>query len=133
LNADIISTCEEPNIRFVFLKQNSTNLTQPFDVCFFRPLKIKWRKILSDWKTRNTRQTTLPKESFAPLLKQLCQELGMKDNPNIASGFKETGIVPLDRQRILRKLPDSDGRLQAAKDLASNAVLQHLQTTISWR
>ena len=128
LNAEIISLCEVENIRFVFLPPNSTHLTQPLDVCFFRPLKMKWRQILTKWKMDNTRLTTLPKDSFAPLLKTLCNEIGLENNSSIESGFKETGIFPLDREKVLRKIPDSVERVLVAQQQANDAVLQHLKT-----
>ena len=46
LNETAIANCETHNIRFAFLPANMTHLTQPLDVCFFRPLKQPWRKIL---------------------------------------------------------------------------------------
>lgn len=45
-----IKACSKHNIAFVFLPPNSTHLTQPLDVSFFRPLKIAWCKILTTWK-----------------------------------------------------------------------------------
>ena len=128
LNPEIVAACELNNIRFVFLPQNSTHLTQPLDVCFFRPLKMKWREILTKWKSENKGKTTLPKDSFAPLLKQLCEEIKLKNNPNISSGFRATGICPLDRHRVLAKLPDSAQRLGSASEVVNEAVLSHLRT-----
>ncbi|XP_047132683.1 uncharacterized protein LOC124811343 [Hydra vulgaris] len=39
LSVDIIKTCQEHNMKFVFLPSNSTHLTQPLDMAFFHPLK----------------------------------------------------------------------------------------------
>ena len=111
LNAEIIATCETENIRFVFLPRSSTYLTQPLNM-FFWPLKTKWKQILTDWIMQNTHQTTLLKGSFAPLLKQLYNIIGLENNQNIASGFKETGIYPLNRHCVLHKLPDAVESLQ---------------------
>ena len=47
---DVVEACKEYNIRFISLPPNSTHLTQPLDVCFFRPAKRHWRKVLSDWR-----------------------------------------------------------------------------------
>ncbi len=84
---------------------------------------MKWRKILSNWKEQNRRQTTLPKDAMAPQLKQLCEEIGFHKNASLISGFKATGIFPLDRQHVLKRLPDSAERQSAAKD----ALLHHLR------
>lgn len=39
ISMESIKACKEHNISFVFLPANSTHLTQPLDVAFFRPLK----------------------------------------------------------------------------------------------
>lgn len=45
LSPFVLSQCEQFNIRFVFLPENSTHMMQPLDKCVFRPLKQKWRKM----------------------------------------------------------------------------------------
>lgn len=42
ISPHIIEECNKNNIKFVLLPPNSTHYTQPLDVAFFRPLKIKW-------------------------------------------------------------------------------------------
>ena len=37
----MISMCEDHDVRFLFLPSTSTELTQPLDVNFLQPLKIK--------------------------------------------------------------------------------------------
>lgn len=41
----VLKLCRDNNIYFVCLPPNSTHLTQPLDVAFFRPMKAAWRKI----------------------------------------------------------------------------------------
>ncbi|KAJ8965740.1 hypothetical protein NQ314_003929 [Rhamnusium bicolor] len=53
ISLDVVQKCEENNICFILLPPNSTQLTQPLDVSVFRPIKIKWRKVLRDWKKDN--------------------------------------------------------------------------------
>lgn len=55
IQPEIIFECELNDIDFVYLPKNSTHLTQPLDVGFFRPLKQAWRKELNEWKNQNTR------------------------------------------------------------------------------
>ena len=45
ISIDIINQLKEHNINMIFLPPNSTHLTQPLDIAFFRPLKISWRTI----------------------------------------------------------------------------------------
>ncbi|XP_065642689.1 uncharacterized protein LOC136074311 [Hydra vulgaris] len=43
-----VKLCKDNDISFIFLPANSTHLTQPRDVAFFRPLKSTWRQILKE-------------------------------------------------------------------------------------
>ena len=46
----VLQLAAEHNIRFVCIPKNSTHVAQPLDVCFYRLLKIAWRKTLDGWK-----------------------------------------------------------------------------------
>ena len=119
---DIIRFCEKNNIRFICLVPNSTHLSQPLDVAFYGPMKRIWRKILKDWKMRNQSFTTLPKDSFPKLLKELMDTLNLE---NLKSGFKACGIYPMDPNEVLKKIPG-----ESAKEIqlnVSQVVLQRLQ------
>lgn len=110
---DVLKACEQNNIDFVCLVPKSTHLTQPLDVCFFRPMKNAWRSTLKKWKDKNPRISSLPKEEFPRLLQS---SLLAMDNPESAkepgaisrdliSGFAATGIVPFNPERVLCKIP----------------------------
>lgn len=108
-SADLIQKCENHDINFVFLPANSTHLTQPLDVAFFRPMKRAWRELLFKWKKSDGRLLpTVPKGCFPKLLKLLIDELSHNSSQNIISGFRKTGIVPLDINQVLTRLPDGD-------------------------
>jgi len=47
ISVKVFEECQENNIAFVCFPPNSTHLTQPLDVAFFRPMKCAWRQILS--------------------------------------------------------------------------------------
>ena len=89
---------------------NSTHLLQPLDVAVYGPMKKAWRKVLSDWKQTEGRfYTTLPKTQFPRLLYALMEHQSMEHRSEWAkSGFRTTGIYPLDRDQVLRKLKHSD-------------------------
>lgn len=109
-NPEVIQQCEDSGIDFVCLPKNATHLTQPLDVCFFRPLKQSWRFCLNEWKNRNTTMQSIPKSSFPALVSSCLQrinDVGSISN-NLKSGFRATGIYPLDRNAILQKLPNED-------------------------
>lgn len=100
----VINACISNNIRFCFLPPNSTHITQPLDVAVFRGFKIKWRSVLLNHKKK--RNCTLQKSDFPKLLKQALSDLESKMSNNISSGFRACGIIPLNREAVLKNLPD---------------------------
>lgn len=131
LNVDVIKICLDHNIKFVFLPTNSTHLTQPLDVAFFHPLKQSWRSILLKWKQGPGRaETTVPKDRFPPLLKELFVTLKEK---NVVSGFKKCGIIPLNRDQVLGMLPSSKGSQksvvnEAAADALDSSFKEYMES-----
>ena len=120
---DVITLCDEQNISFVCLVPNSTHLSQPLDVAFYGPLKRKWRKILKLWKVKNPCLTSLPKDSFPSLLKELVDSL---NTDNLISGFRACGIHPFNPQELISKLPQSNTAANASQSISS-AVLEQLK------
>ena len=122
---DVNSLCEEHNISFVSLVPNSMHLSQPLDVAFYRPLKRKWKKILKLWKMRNPSLSSLPKDSFPSLLKEL---VGSPNTDNLKSDFRACGIYPFSPQELITKLPQSeDATSSHANKTISSAVLEQLK------
>lgn len=74
---------------------------------YFSSLKTNWRTILDSWRKtkRGKISNALPKNVFAPLLTKTL-ELGEKTAAqNFISGFKQSGICPLDLNVPLKNLP----------------------------
>ncbi|KAI5709838.1 hypothetical protein M8J75_003632 [Diaphorina citri] len=108
LSVQSIKLCAENNIEFVFLPRNSTHLTQPLDIAFFRPLKTAWRQILVDWKKGAGRNDcSVRKDMFPILLKKLITAIDMNSASNVKAGFKKAGIVPIDPNQVLNRLPNN--------------------------
>lgn len=101
----VIKSCVQNNIRFCLLSPNSTHITQPLDVSCFRPLKAKWRVILTDWKLKH--RGTIPKDTFPRLLKSCLDKMleNNKGKKNLIAGFEATGVVPLNKQKVLKHIP----------------------------
>lgn len=99
----MIKGCLENNIRLVFLPPNATHLCQPLDVAYFRPLKSAWRTTLNEWKKQHT--GCVPKHWFPRLLKKTLDTIQPKSKANMMAGFGATGIHPLNRQKVLKRLP----------------------------
>ncbi|XP_013189286.1 uncharacterized protein LOC106142869 [Amyelois transitella] len=102
LSVKVIQKCAESDIRFIFLPANSSHLTQPLDVAYFRPLKAIWRKTLLEWKQKT--RGCIPKDQFPRLLKRSLDQL-LTSSENLKSGFRAAGICPLNKQTVLAKLP----------------------------
>ena len=115
-SSEVLQLCERHNVKFICLPPNSTDKTQPLDVAFFRPLKIKWRQILNEWKTSHPKEATVPKTVFTTLLKQLVEELNKE---NLVNGFKKCGIYPLDRNQVLSRLPSEVDPREASQRVDS--------------
>jgi hypothetical protein len=72
LSVPIFQRCREENIHFVCLPPNSTHLTQPLAVSFFRPLRAAWHNNLAEWKQTpdGMKDTVLPKQDFPYVLSE---------------------------------------------------------------
>ena len=61
-----------------FLAANTTHLTQPLDVAYFRGLKGRWRKILTDYKIAHPYNAGLSKDDFPLLLNKVMKASDLK-------------------------------------------------------
>lgn len=79
------------NVRLVFLPPNSTHLTQPLDVAVFSSMKKQWRVVLNEFKEecvrKNVKNVTIPKDSFARMLKELLENNEVNNARNIRLGL----------------------------------------------
>ena len=104
-------------MRFVLLPPNSTDICQPLDVAFFKPLKMKWREVLDEWKYKN--RGGVSKDVFPRLLNKCLVSIGQEATVNnVKSGFKAAGVVPLNRDQVLKRLAKKKD--PQSKDSASN-------------
>ena len=93
------------NVKFICLPCNATQYAQPLDVAVYRPMKIYWREILNNWKetSEGKKFGTLPKELFPTLLTRLVKKLTPTVEQNLISGFRSSGIYPVDVEELLKK------------------------------
>ena len=104
-NLEVIKIAEQNDVYFAMLPPNATHLLQPLDVCVFSSMKELWRKILQEWKREVRTKGSFNKQFFPSLLKRLVNlQLGSMKR-NLESGFRTTGIFPLNRQEPLSRLP----------------------------
>lgn len=127
LNIEVLRNCQRLGIKFIFLPPHTSHLTQPLDVGFFRSLKGTWREVLTNYKLQNPKETTLNKTAFPRLLSILLQKMNAKDEIIIKNAFKASGIYPLDKTKVTKKLPKSKVRELTDKKLIDETVLEFLK------
>lgn len=125
-----VTECLKHNISFIFLPSNSSHMTQPLDVAFFRPLKEAWRRILEKWKMNEGRRAaTIPKDRFPHFIKELLESIKPNQEKNIQSGFRKCGIYPLDRQQVLNRLPSAPAEdARQIEENVNNVVVDMLKS-----
>ena len=104
-NLEVIKIAEQNHVYFAMLPPNATHLLQPLDVCAFSSMKESWRKMLPEWKREVRTRGSFNKQFFPSLLKRLVNSQSRLIKHNLESGFRTTGIFPLDRQEPLSRLP----------------------------
>lgn len=82
----------------ICLPPNSTQVTQPLDVSFFRAFKNHWNQVLVNWRT-DTSGEVLPRKEIAPLMKRAVDRM---DNVQrtLANGFRRCGLYPFDPDAV---------------------------------
>ena len=66
---------------------------------------------------------TSSKELFPELLNKLLVKMEVKDAENMKSGFRKSGIYPLDKNQVLARLPKS---VDGAAEAVSASFIEHL-------
>lgn len=69
-------------------------------------MKQIWRDILKKYNLENPKETRLNKVSFSLLLKCLVKRLELTNKKNIQTAFKTTGIISLNPDEVLKRIPN---------------------------
>lgn len=93
---------------------------------FFAPLKRAWRKILDDIKTKQPTLNCVEKSIFPSLLRKLITEIRIQSSKNIQSGFRATGIYPLQPDEVLKKLGGDKYKKRVSREIDAS-LLSYLQ------
>ena len=127
LNLDIVKLCSKNNIIMAFLPANTTHLTQPLDVAYFRGLKGRWRKILTDYKIAHPYNAGLSKGDFQSLLNKVMKASDLKGGKNLQAEFEAAVIVPFNPQKVLEKMPTRNNQPEAIAENANASVFDFLE------
>ena len=94
---DMIRMAAKRKVILFTLPPNTTHLTQPLDKGCFGPLKVAWRQACHRFCSQNPGRVVSIYE-FSELLSEAWgQSMTVK---NITSGFKVTGVYPVDRNAV---------------------------------
>lgn len=120
----VIDECKKHDIYFVCLPPNSMHLTQQLDVALFHPIKVAWRKILSDWKRTNDglKNPVHQKQCFPYLLKKLLVTLEPNIKNTLKTGFRKCRIFPCGVEELLGRLPSASNSHSSVDE----AFIEHL-------
>nr|CAI5817140.1 unnamed protein product [Callosobruchus analis] len=123
--------CRENEIDFVSLPKNSTHLTQPLDMGFFRAFKTARSSTLSKWKHDHSSSTIVDQKYFPHLLDSTLNEMDKKSDDGssaihrvVISSFRASGIVSLYPERVLHKqldIPNVD------QNVVHNVLVNYIQ------
>lgn len=67
-------------------------------------------------------QSSVPKNCFSQLLKKLFQRIEKYQKNNIIAGFAKTGISPLNKEKVLEKLPGNNIRNETSIEDEKKAI-----------
>jgi hypothetical protein len=99
LSLEFISKARSENITVIKLPSHTSSRLQPLDVSCFHPVKYAWdEKLISHQRLSGF--SSISKSDFVDILSKIWQE--KFTSGNIQSGFRKTGIFPLDPDQFPR-------------------------------
>jgi hypothetical protein len=97
---------------------------QPLDVGIFGPMKSAWRAQLSKYADKDPAAKLLLKTEFPKMLKELLLSLNPKQH--LPAAFEKCGLVPLNRNKVLERIPSVKDTHTIARNLDAS-LLQKLE------
>jgi hypothetical protein len=108
INMRFIEFCDSNKILLMAYPPHSTHRLQPLDVSLFNPLANYYSQNLDDWLRKSHGICSMSKRHFWSLFKPAFDTAFSADN--IASGWRKTGIYPLNSEVILSQVRVSESR-----------------------
>jgi hypothetical protein len=108
LNMRFLDYCLDHRILVVAYPPHSTHRLQPLDVSLFNPLANYYSQNLNTWLYKSRGITRMSKRYFYELFWPAYQQAFTK--ANIESGWRKTGLYPLDPEVILNQVKRIEAR-----------------------
>ena len=105
---ETIELAAEEEVILFTLPPNTTHLTQPLDKGVFGPFKQYWRQVCHDYLISHPGKV-VNRYNFSSLFSKAWMQT--MSCSNIISGFRTTGIFPLDRSAVTRKVGKSESKV----------------------
>jgi hypothetical protein len=105
VNMKFLNWCEQHKILLAVYPPHSTHRLQPLDVGIFAPLANYYSQALDDLVRKSEGHTSISKRDFFSIFWPAFEKAFTKEN--IVSAWSNTGIWPLDPQKVLNSFPDA--------------------------
>ena len=102
INMKFINTCDDFHILLLILPPHTTHRLQPLDVSLFGPLAIYYTQGLNQLLANSLGMVSMSKRAFWSVFWPAWTRAFSKEN--IASGFRKTGVFPLNPNLVLNKI-----------------------------
>jgi hypothetical protein len=103
---EVVTLAMNSGLDIISLPSHTSHALQPLDVSCFKPFKSAFRQIRDSWTLLNKGK----KVEKSDLCEWTSQALEKSLTPkNIKSGFKKTGIWPLDDKAVTARMNPSEG------------------------
>ncbi len=114
-----IEFCDSNKILLMAYPPHSTHRLQPLDVSLFNPLANFYSQNLDNWLLQSYGTCSMSKRHFWSLFKPAFDAAFTAEN--IASGWKKTGLHPLDKEVVLSqvRIPESRPTSSGASSLSA--------------
>jgi hypothetical protein len=122
---DFITFCNESKMILAVFPPHATHKLQPLDVVLYEPLSGAYSQELTAYLHNSQGLLTVKGGDFFPLF--WAAWTSSFTTANILSSFKNTGVIPMDPDMILRKFKSATPE----QDQSSN--LYEVEASSSWR
>jgi DDE superfamily endonuclease len=126
INMRFIEFCDQNKILLMAYPPHSTHRLQPLDVSLFNPLANFYSQNLDNWLLRSYGTCSMSKRHFWGLFKPAFDAAFTAEN--VASGWRKTGLYPLDEEVILSQV-----RIPESRPTSSDASSLSAFSASSWK